>query len=99
KLDDLEIRIYPGADGEFILYEDEGDNYNYENGVFSTITFKWDDAQQTLTIAGRQGEFPGMLTKRQFRLVLVNGTSGAGLAESTPLKTVAYTGKAVTEKF
>ncbi|MCW0481605.1 TIM-barrel domain-containing protein [Gaoshiqia sediminis] len=98
KADDMEIRIYPGADGEFVLYEDEGDNYNYENGVYSTITFKWDDDRQTLSIADRQGEFPGMLTERQFHLVLVNETSGTGLAESAPVKTLIYSGKAVSEK-
>ena len=38
--DQLEIRVYPGADGEFVLYEDEFDNYNYENGAYSTISFK-----------------------------------------------------------
>ncbi|MFY9152952.1 MAG: TIM-barrel domain-containing protein [Prolixibacteraceae bacterium] len=98
KWDDLEIRIYPGADGEFTLYEDEGDNYNYEKGAYSTISFKWDNAQQTLSISDRQGEFQGMLSERQFRLVLVSETSGIGLAESTIVKTVTYTGKAVSEK-
>ena len=98
KADDMEIRIFTGADGEFTLYEDEGDNYNYEDGVYSTITFKWNDVAQTLTISDHQGEFPGMLHERQFRLVLVNETSGTGLTESTPVKTVSYTGKAVSEK-
>lgn len=98
KADNMEIRIYPGADGEFTLYEDEGDNYNYEEGFYSTISFQWDDQQKTLSISDRQGEFPGMLTDRQFRFVLVNETSGTGLAESTPAKTVSYTGQAVTER-
>lgn len=98
KADDMEIRIYPGANGEFTLYEDEGDNYNYEEGVYSTISFKWDDSQKTLSISDRQGEFPGMLSERQFRLVLVDETAGIGLDESTPVKTVGYSGKAVTEK-
>ena len=40
KWDNLEIRVYPGADGEFTLYEDENDNYNYEKNTFSTILFK-----------------------------------------------------------
>ncbi|MDQ1769282.1 DUF5110 domain-containing protein [Labilibaculum sp. A4] len=98
KWDDLEIRIYPGADGEFTLYEDEGDNYNYEKGAYSTISFKWDDAQQTLSISDRKGEFSGMLSERQFRLVLVNSISGTGLAENTPVRTVTYIGKALSEE-
>jgi alpha-D-xyloside xylohydrolase len=32
KSDPIELRIYPGADGHFVLYEDEGDNYDYERG-------------------------------------------------------------------
>jgi alpha-D-xyloside xylohydrolase len=54
KWDNLEIRIYQGANGEFTLYEDENDNYNYEKGMHSTIKFSWNEANKTLTIADRQ---------------------------------------------
>ena len=73
--DNLEIRVYPGADGSFTFYEDEGDNYNYEKGVFSTITFHWDNARQVLTIGDRKGSFPGMLSKRKFTVVWPDGTT------------------------
>ena len=43
KWNELEIRIYQGADGKFVLYEDEFDNYNYERGDYSEITFNWND--------------------------------------------------------
>ncbi|WP_202913798.1 glycoside hydrolase family 31 protein [Pararcticibacter amylolyticus] len=69
KWDHLEIRVYPGANGEFSLYEDENDNYNYEKGAFSTILFKWDDKGKTLTIGARKGSFPGMLATRRFTIV------------------------------
>ena len=69
----LELRIYPGADGNFLLYEDEGDNYNYEKGAYSTITFQWNDRTRTLTIGDRLGSYPGMLQSRQFTLVLPDG--------------------------
>src|SRR6185312_6962829 len=59
--DPLELRIYPGADGTFSLYEDEGDSYRYEQGAFATIPIRWNDAAKTLTIGDRTGEFPGML--------------------------------------
>ena len=49
KWDNLTIRIYPGADAEFTLYEDEFDNYNYEKGAYTTILMKWDDKERTLT--------------------------------------------------
>jgi alpha-D-xyloside xylohydrolase len=71
--DNLEIRVYPGANGSFTLYEDEGDSYNYEKGVYSTIPFSWNDKARKLTIGARKGEFPGMLKSRQFTIVLPDG--------------------------
>ena len=71
--ENLEIRVYPGANGSFVLYEDEGDSYNYEKGVYSTITFSWNDKARKLTIGARKGEFPGMLKSRQFTVVLPDG--------------------------
>ena len=86
--DNLELRVYPGADGSFTLYEDEGDNYNYERGVYSTITFVWNDKARTLTIGSRQGEYPGMLTSRQFTVILPDDQS----------QTVDYQGTETTVK-
>ena len=72
KWDKLEIRIYEGADGNFTLYEDEGDNYNYEKGAFSQIKFEWKNAQKQLTINDLKGQFKGMLKERIFNIVLIN---------------------------
>ena len=71
--DNLEMRVYPGANGSFTLYEDEGDNYNYEKGAYTTITFQWNDSKKQLTIGERKGQYPGMLQKRHFTIVLPNG--------------------------
>ena len=71
--DNLELRVYPGANGDFTLYEDEGDNYNYEKGQYATIAFHWNDKTRTLTIDERKGNYPGMLTKRQFTIVTPDG--------------------------
>ena len=73
--DNLEIRVYPGADGFFTLYEDEGDNYNYEKGYYATITFQWNDRSRTLTIGTRQGDYKGMILNRKFTVVLPDGTT------------------------
>ena len=97
--DNLEIRIYSGADGTFTLYEDERDNYNYEQGQFSEVPFTWDDASQTLTIGQRQGEFSGMLADRTFRIVLVDPSNrmGLGIQQSGRFsKDVAYSGAEVS---
>ena len=84
--DNLELRLYPGADGTFTLYEDEGDTYRYEQGVYATIRFNWNDKVRTLTIAERQGSYPGMLSSRQFTVTLPDGTT----------KTISYHGHPVT---
>jgi alpha-D-xyloside xylohydrolase len=100
KWDALEIRIYPGANGRFVLYEDENDNYNYEKGIYSTITFSWDDKKKMLTIGDRNGSFPGMLDSRKFNIVVVSETKGGGenmIAQ--PDKEITYTGKKLVIKF
>ena len=83
--DNLELRVYPGADGRFVLYEDEGDNYNYEKGMYSVIQFSWNDKKHTLTIGARQGSYPGMLQTRAFTVVWPDGTT----------KTVNYQGQEI----
>ncbi len=94
KKDPLEIRIYPGADGKFVLYDDERDNYNYEKGMFSTTEFNWDDSSRTLTIGERKGSYPGMMKKRTFNIVVVDGDRGAGIELTVrPDRSVKYAGK------
>jgi alpha-D-xyloside xylohydrolase len=91
--DPMELRIYPGADGDFTLYEDENDGYNYTKGAHATIGLHWDDAAKTLTFGAREGSFPGMLAKRAFRVVVVGEGHGVGIGESaTAEKTVEYDG-------
>ena len=87
--DELEIRVYPGANASFTLYEDEGDNYRYEQGVYATITFQWDQNSRTLTIGKRSGSYPGMIANRRFLVVLPDGQQ----------KQVSYQGEAVSVKF
>ena len=69
--DALEIRVYPGADGHFVLYEDAGDGYAYERGERSEIAFTLKG--RTLTVGARRGAFPGMLSARTFRITVVSG--------------------------
>ena len=91
KWDDLEIRVYPGANAEFTLYEDENDNYNYEKGVYSTISFTWNDTKKSLTVNERKGSFPGMLTERKFKVVIVSDSQKF-------VKEVIYKGTKVSVK-
>jgi len=95
----IELRIYPGADGKFTIYEDENDNYNYEKGQYSTFTLTWKDKQKELSISNTKGNFPGMLKRRVLNIVVVNGKHGSGpLAADSFDNTVAYEGKAIAVK-
>ena len=92
KWDNLEIRVYPGQDAEFTLYEDEFDNYDYEKGAYSEIDFKWNDATRTLTVGDRRGQYPGMLKNRKFNVVMMDGKKGASEG-SLSGKSLSYSGK------
>ena len=89
KWNDLQLRVYPGADASFTLYEDEGDNYNYEKGAYAEIPLDWNEKTHTLTIGRRKGSFNGMLLSRQFTVLLPDGCA----------KTVKYNGKLLKVKF
>jgi len=95
---DLDIRIYPGDNGDFVLYEDENDSYNYEKGEFSEIHFKWKDALKTLTIEDRKGQFKGMLGKRKFNIVMVSKQNGISIDNQTINKSVNYNGHKLSVK-
>jgi Alpha-glucosidases, family 31 of glycosyl hydrolases len=89
KWDNLTVKIYPGADSDFVLYEDEFDNYNYEKGDYTEIPMHWNDKSHTLTIDTRKGKFKGMIMNRNFTIILPNGQR----------KTVAYSGENVKAIF
>jgi alpha-D-xyloside xylohydrolase len=92
----VELHVYPGADGDFQLYEDEGDGYNYEQGAFSTILIHWQDAARRLILDARAGRYPGMQEQREFRVVL-HGEGQRNTAQATRAgeMPVAYAGQPV----
>jgi len=94
--DPLEIRVYTGADAEFVLYEDENDTYNYEQGKFATIVMDWNEATKTLIIKNRNGEFPGMLKDRTFHIVWVNATNGQGIEPGLKFEIIKYSGQEIS---
>ena len=98
--DPIELRIYPGADGSFTIYEDEGDAYNYEKGAFATIPIRWDNKSSMLTIGDRTGSFPGMQQQRTFHVVVVRPGHGTGIEPtSEPERSIRYDGNQQTVHF
>ena len=87
--DPMELRVYPGADAAFTLYEDDGQTYDYQKGASSRIPMKWDDRKRVLTVGARAGSFPTMLHLRHFVVVLPSGHR----------KSVVYRGQPVTVHF
>ena len=95
----INLYVYEGADGEFLLYEDEGTNYNYEKGRYATIKITYNDSKKQLTIGEREGEFDQMLKNRRFNIVMVKKDAAQPLDLSNPKgKMVKYSGKAKTVK-
>jgi alpha-D-xyloside xylohydrolase len=93
----IELRIYRGADGNFALYQDSGDSYDYEKGAYAVIPIHWSELTQTLTIGDREGRYSEMPGSIEFRIVWVSRGRGAGVApDSNPDKAVHYTGKALS---
>ncbi len=97
--DTLEIRIYAGTDARFELYEDEGDNYNYEEGAYSLIPIAWNEADQELIIGEQKGTFRGIPELRHFRILLIDHENPAGIGSGESTKEVDYTRSSLVVKF
>ncbi len=79
----LEVRIYPGADATFTLYEDDGCSTDYLQGKYSRITFTWDDSSNQLVIGSREGKYKGNTAKRMLKVSVIGKKD----------KTIKYTGR------
>lgn len=85
-----EIRVYPGADARFTVYEDDSETYNYERGEYATYEISWNDATRRLVVGPRKGSFPGMTRTRTLKVVLATPDSKASATKS-----IVYDGRRV----
>jgi alpha-D-xyloside xylohydrolase len=92
----LDLHLYPGQSGSFTLYDDEGDNYNYEDGHFARINLTWDDAARHLTLHERQGSYPGMPVSREFRIIIEDSTNKSPSSNGTSTHNVLYDGQEIS---
>ncbi|MEO9131392.1 MAG: DUF5110 domain-containing protein, partial [Sphingomonas sp.] len=88
-----EVRIYPGADARFTLYEDDNETYAYERGARATCELVWNDRARTLTVGARQGSFPGMTRQRALNFVLVSSGTKGGTEPLPTTKRLSYSGQ------
>jgi alpha-D-xyloside xylohydrolase len=84
----VELRVYPGANGSFALYDDAGNGFGYERGKYSLINIEWHDRARALRLASREGSYEGMAPTIRFK-VLCGSETGEGTM-------VTYSGRAVT---
>ncbi len=96
---DYEIRVYPGADGTFTVYEDDNETYNYEKGQYATYDLTWNNAKKTLSIGARKGTYPGLVKARKLNIVLVDPANATAINPATATKSVTYTGAPVSLSF
>jgi alpha-D-xyloside xylohydrolase len=94
-----EIRVYPGADGKFTVYEDDNETYDYEKGRYATYDLVWNDAARTLTIGARKGTFKGLVGTRKLNVVVVGRANATAIEPAGATKSVTYAGKPVSIKF
>ena len=92
----INLYVYEGKDAEFLLYEDEGTNYNYEKGKYATINISYSESSKTLTIGARKGSFNGMLQNRRFNVVTISKNHAQALNLENPQgKMIEYNGAEV----
>jgi hypothetical protein len=66
----IELRIFPGADNVFTLYEDDGQTMIYKKGVFTLTTFRlvWEEKEVKFFIDPREGPWDDGPAERKYRL-------------------------------
>jgi len=86
----LALVVYPGADGEFVLYEDDGLTFNYLKGEWSRLRLAWNDAGRTLSLRLERGSRPITPLPRKIEVRLAGEKAG---------RSVEFTGKALRLSF
>jgi alpha-D-xyloside xylohydrolase len=93
----ITLLIYTGVDGAFDLYEDDGVTYAHQEGAFTRIPIRYDDASGAVTIGAREGGYPAMPRERTFHVRWISGPSrDAANFDARPDRTVGYSGAEVT---
>jgi alpha-glucosidase (family GH31 glycosyl hydrolase) len=86
----LSIRVYPGADGRFMLYEDDGTSFDYRSGEWMGVEFVWHDRDRQLMLSLAEGS---RMRPPQSRLIV------AGLVNEKATVTIRFDGRTIGVKF
>ncbi len=91
----LNLIVFPGANGEFTLYDDDGRSLDYEKGKFAKIKISFDNRTRTLNIGAREGSYDGMPFEREIRVKLFDNNAILSKDFEAFDKKVIYKGQAV----
>jgi len=94
-----EVRIYPGRDARFTIYEDDNETYDYEKGLYAAYDLVWNDRARTLTIGPRRGRFPGLVATRRLNIAVMSQANATGFGSAPASRSIAYRGKPMTVSF
>jgi len=78
----LTVQIHPGADGNLLLYEDDGKTFNFRRGEWMGMEMGWSDARKTLTVRLASGS--RVLGRRNFE-VKMGGATKSAVFEGRPV--------------
>ena len=87
----LSLSVYPGVDGHFLLYEDDGVSFNYRKGDWMGIELKWDDSARKLTMQLADGS--------NMRPPLDNGRIEVRLIPGKETRSVVFAGKPIETRW
>ena len=74
-LEEVTLMVYPGANSDFTLYEDDGLTYGYERGEYAVTRIHWNNAVEKADIGPREGSYPGMPENRTYKVVVAQKTN------------------------
>ena len=94
----VELRIYPGRDASFTLYEDSNDGFGYQTGQCAKIVIDYSEKDKTVSIGSIEGSYSGLTLERVFNVVLVTDSNGIGSDMSAKSQQVLYKGKKIKIK-
>ena len=94
-----EVRVYPGRDARFTVYEDDNETYDYEKGLYASYDLVWNDRARTLTVGPRRGSFAGLVATRRLNIAVMSQANATGFGSAPASRSIVYRGKPMTVSF
>lgn len=93
--ENLLVRIFPGADNTFKMYEDDGETFEYKNGAYADTTFSLSWGDKVKLSIKAEGDLSVIPANRTFKLSFENIANADSIKISQGKKAIEYTDKAM----